>query len=86
MAAQVLLTIDLLQRQIIQVRIADDVFPLHAKIYKGDQAITLGSSNFSHLGLVQQTEANVRFLRSTPPTIPSSSAFSASERIHQMWP
>jgi hypothetical protein len=61
-SAQLLLAIDLLQKHIIRVRIADDMVPLHAKIYKGDQAVTLGSSNFSQLGLMQQTEANVRFI------------------------
>lgn len=70
-SAQVLLTIDLLQRRIIHIRIADDLFPLHAKIYKGDQAITLGSSNFSRLGLLQQTEANVRFQQSLPHPVPT---------------
>ncbi|MCC5935519.1 MAG: hypothetical protein JJU35_14825 [Balneolales bacterium] len=33
---------------------------LHAKIYKGDQHVMLGSSNFSRPGLQSQGEANVR--------------------------
>lgn len=33
---------------------------LHAKIYVGDQAAILGSSNFSRSGTVYQTEANIR--------------------------
>ncbi len=33
---------------------------LHAKIYVGDQAVILGSSNFSKSGTVHQTEANIR--------------------------
>lgn len=33
---------------------------LHAKIYVGDQAAILGSSNFSKSGTVYQTEANIR--------------------------
>lgn len=33
---------------------------LHAKIYVGDQAAILGSSNFSKSGTVHQTEANIR--------------------------
>lgn len=35
---------------------------LHAKLYIGDGAATLGSSNFSRNGLFAQEEANVRFL------------------------
>lgn len=34
---------------------------LHAKIYCGDDAITVGSSNYTRPGLERQTEANVRF-------------------------
>jgi len=33
---------------------------LHAKIYVGDQAAILGSSNFSKSGTIHQTEANIR--------------------------
>jgi len=33
----------------------------HAKIYRGDAAATIGSSNFSRSGLVHQHEANARF-------------------------
>jgi hypothetical protein len=34
---------------------------LHAKMYCGDHAITLGSSNYTEPGLKRQIEANVRF-------------------------
>jgi len=34
---------------------------LHAKMYVGDKAVTVGSSNFSTNGLQNQLEANVRF-------------------------
>lgn len=34
---------------------------LHAKMYCGDHALTLGSSNFTEPGLKRQIEANVRF-------------------------
>ena len=37
---------------------------LHAKIYIGDDAATLGSSNFTNPGLRGQLEANARFVRS----------------------
>ncbi len=36
---------------------------MHAKIYCGDAAVTLGSSNFTHPGMAQQLEANIRFTR-----------------------
>ena len=36
---------------------------LHAKMYRGDDAVTLGSSNFTDPGLRHQIEANVRFTR-----------------------
>lgn len=37
---------------------------LHAKIYVGDSFAILGSSNFSHSGLVSQDEANIRIKNS----------------------
>ena len=36
---------------------------LHAKIYCGEKAATLGSSNFTRVGLGNQLEANCRYLR-----------------------
>jgi len=41
---------------------------LHAKIYVGDQAAILGSSNFSKSGTVSQTEANIRVELSSSKT------------------
>jgi superfamily II DNA or RNA helicase len=41
---------------------------LHAKIYVGDQAAILGSSNFSKSGTVLQTEANIRIQISSSKT------------------
>src|SRR5690606_3850067 len=38
---------------------------LHAKMYCGDDAVTLGSSNFTDPGMRRQIEANVRFSRTT---------------------
>jgi superfamily II DNA or RNA helicase len=40
---------------------------LHAKIYVGDDAATLGSSNFTRPGLQGQYEANARFSRAKEP-------------------
>ena len=36
---------------------------LHAKIYRGDKAITMGSSNFTQSGMTSQIEGNVRFVK-----------------------
>lgn len=47
--------------------IADFARPLHAKIYVADKAATLGSSNFTHNGLVRQLEANARFAKDREP-------------------
>ncbi|MFB6259781.1 MAG: SNF2-related protein, partial [Thiohalorhabdaceae bacterium] len=44
--------------------LAGDRRQLHAKLYIGDDAATLGSSNFSQSGLTRQWEANARFTRS----------------------
>ncbi|MFA9462405.1 helicase-related protein [Thiohalorhabdus methylotrophus] len=44
--------------------LAGDRRQLHAKLYIGDDAAILGSSNFSASGLVRQWEANARFTRS----------------------
>jgi superfamily II DNA or RNA helicase len=40
---------------------------LHAKIYVGDAAATVGSSNFTRPGLEHQLEANARFSRDKEP-------------------
>ena len=52
LSARVLLGLDLLRSGRVAARLsADPSRPVHAKIYKGDGAVTLGSSNFSHAGL-----------------------------------
>jgi superfamily II DNA or RNA helicase len=57
---KVIAAIELLQKEIVETRIANKK-PIHAKIFKGDSAITIGSSNYSTSGLSYQIEANVRF-------------------------
>jgi len=49
LCAKVLAAIEVIDKGIVQTRISSDVNrqPIHAKIYQADQAITLGSSNFS---------------------------------------
>jgi hypothetical protein len=61
-SAKLLVALELLRSGRITVRLsADPNRPIHAKIYRGDHAVTIGSSNFSHAGLDYQIEANVRF-------------------------
>ncbi len=53
----------IVREQLVQVRIATRKRPVHAKIYCGDRAVTVGSSNYSERGLKSQSEGNVRFER-----------------------
>lgn len=59
---KVIAAIELLKKGKIDAKIADRK-PIHAKIYKCDNAITLGSSNYSNSGLSWQIEGNVRFIQ-----------------------
>ena len=62
LSAQILAALEVLRSGKVDVRISADVRrPVHAKVYKGDGAVTLGSSNFSVAGMEQQVEANARF-------------------------
>lgn len=63
LCAKVIVAIDLLRRGKVEARLSDQSRPLHAKIFRGDEAITCGSSNFSHSGLESQLEANSRYER-----------------------
>jgi len=62
LSAQLILMIEKLKSRKIVARYIDAPRNrLHAKMYVGDEAITIGSSNFSANGLHNQLEANVRF-------------------------
>ena len=64
----VLTAIKLLEEGRVAVRISSDTrYPVHAKIYEGSNAISIGSSNFSQMGLSYQTEGNTRFTRTGEP-------------------
>ena len=64
LSAKLLLCIERLKAGTLQPRyVARSTWRLHAKIYVGDDAATLGSSNFTDPGLRNQLEANVRFRR-----------------------
>jgi len=59
--AKLLVCIERIKKGRVQARYSGGSTRLHAKIYIGDDAATLGSSNFTHPGLAGQHEANVRF-------------------------
>ena len=62
LSAQLIQMIEHLKSGLIQARYIESTRNrLHAKIYVGDTAVTIGSSNFSKNGLQTQLEANVRF-------------------------
>ena len=60
---QLLATIELLQKGHLEARLSKSI-RVHAKLYVGDNAATLGSSNFTRPGLETNLEANARFERS----------------------
>lgn len=62
-SAAVIRAIELLKSGAVHARYVARPHPLHAKIYCGEQAATLGSSNFTEPGLTHQFEANARFTR-----------------------
>lgn len=62
LSARVLECLEALKSGRVQARyVARSRWRLHAKIYVGDAAATVGSSNFTAPGLEYQLEANVRF-------------------------
>jgi len=63
MSAKLLRAIELVETKRVEVRCLTGQRPLHAKIYVGADAATLGSSNFTGNGLRLQAEANARFER-----------------------
>lgn len=63
-SAKIIAVMDLIQAGRIEARfIESESRRLHAKIYCGSDAITLGSSNFTTYGLTTQLECNTRFHR-----------------------
>ena len=60
-SAQVLQTIEALERGLLSARFIHGSHRLHAKIFVGENAATVGSSNFTRFGLGDQYEANARF-------------------------
>ncbi|MFU8878594.1 MAG: SNF2-related protein, partial [Wenzhouxiangellaceae bacterium] len=67
LADQVLRVIEALRSGRIRARyMARPGWRLHAKLYLGEHAATLGSSNFTHAGMRDQFEANARFRAEGP--------------------
>ncbi|MFO7983891.1 MAG: SNF2-related protein [Desulfuromonadales bacterium] len=65
---KIVLVMDMLKSGRLRSRyVADEHRKLHSKIYVGDEAVTLGSSNFSFTGMRKQLEANARFHHQKEP-------------------
>jgi superfamily II DNA or RNA helicase len=62
-STDVLAALELLRGEMVEVRTSGER-PVHAKIFVGDEAITIGSSNYTPAGLSYQVEANVRLTSS----------------------
>lgn len=66
LSGKVILAQDMLREGKVKARyLGTSRSRLHAKIYCADEAVTIGSSNFTDPGLNHQIEANVRFASST---------------------
>lgn len=59
-SSQVIKALEVLKSNRVRVR-GSGRKRIHAKIYVGDTAVTIGSSNFSNKGMKSQVEGNVRF-------------------------
>lgn len=60
-SAQLVTTLEALEKGQVVARFVHGATRLHSKIYVGDDAATLGSSNFTPAGLGAQLESNARF-------------------------
>jgi superfamily II DNA or RNA helicase len=67
LSARLLVVIEGLRSGRLRAGIVEGRRALHAKIYLGDDAVTLGSSNFSASGLRLHHEANARFTADAEP-------------------
>lgn len=67
LSAKIVQAIHAVESGAFEVRFVPGETRLHAKIYASDQAVTIGSSNFTNNGLRAQFEANARFTRESDP-------------------
>lgn len=66
LSAKLIAAIELIETGRVQARYVESGSRrLHAKMYCGIDAVTMGSSNFTHTGLTSQLECNTRFCRDT---------------------
>ena len=65
-SGRVLLALEELDRRQVEIRISG-TSRVHAKLYRGDGAITIGSSNYSRSGMELQMEGNVRIEQGESP-------------------
>lgn len=81
LSAEVLAAITFLERDDVEIRISGHPqHPVHAKIYRADYAITIGSSNLSTNGMRTQFEANRRHEVTEPAAFRE-----ASTLAEQLW-
>lgn len=59
--------VEAIRQNRVAARFVHGTTSMHAKVYVGTDAATMGSSNFTANGLRNQVEANARFDRSTDP-------------------
>ena len=67
LSGAVLSAIELLENGRAEARISGEAGIVHAKMYRTEHAVTIGSSNYSRPGLVEHIEANVRFAAEDEP-------------------
>jgi SNF2-related domain/Helicase conserved C-terminal domain len=67
LSAKVIRALEVLDAGLLQVKVIPGPPHLHAKVYVGDGAATVGSSNFTGYGLARQLEANARFEKADDP-------------------
>lgn len=67
LSGKVIRVIEELNAGSLQVRAIPGPPHLHAKVYLGDSAASVGSSNYTEYGLARQLEANARFGKADEP-------------------
>ena len=75
--------VELVRAGRVQVRFAHGDWRCHAKVYATEQAVTMGSSNFTATGLTGQIEANTRFEAATD-AVRHHEACQVAERIWEV--
>ena len=87
LSAKIVQTLTALDQGWFDVRFVPGGTRMHAKIYLGEFAATVGSSNFTNAGLASQFEANARFEMSEEPRRYAEIALIAANywKIGQPW-